>query len=231
MMKRRHFFVGALATSAAGIYLPRQVFAGDLIQTPSQTRGPFYPIPEIEKQPFLDADLTRLSENAPVADGEIIAVRGTVVDLDGKPLDKVIVEVWQACATGRYNHPNDKNDRPMDPNFQYWTRILTGEDGAFAFKTIQPGKYPGRTPHIHYRIVAPKRAELETQMYFEDNKELNEKDGVLNAVKPEQRKALTVGFNKGPINPKDEKSERLPVGDFQIVLGPASDSKSTPAMP
>ena len=150
--------------------------------------------------------------------------------MDEKPLDQVIVEVWQACETGRYNHPQDRNDRPMDPNFQYWARMVTGPDGTFSIRTILPGKYPGRTPHLHYRIAAPNRSELVTQMYFEANQELNRKDGPYMDLKPEQRAAVTIGLAKKPIAENDPKSEQLPTGDFRIVLGPRSDSKSTQPM-
>ena len=182
------------------------------------------------KQKYYDADLTRLDANSAVADGEQIIVQGVVVDMDEKPLDQVIVEVWQACTNGRYNHPQDRNDRPMDPNFQYWARMKTDAQGSFSFRTIQPGKYPGRTPHIHYRIVAPGRKELVTQMYFDANMELNKKDGIYMELKPEQRQAVTVGFQPAPIAADKPDGDKLPTGRFQIVLGPTSDSKATKPM-
>jgi len=230
---RRLFLTRAAIASGLSFSYAKSGFAWEP-PTASATKGPFYPIPEIEKQKYYDADLTRLDAQSQVADGEQIIVRGTVVDMDEKPLDQVIVEVWQACASGRYNHPQDKNDRPIDPNFQYWARILTGTDGTFSFRTIQPGKYPGRTPHIHYRILAPKRPELVTQMYFESQADFNKKDGIYMELKPEQRKAVTVGFESKPISTssdqKGQSAEKLPTGHFQIVLGPTSDAKATQPM-
>ncbi len=219
-----------VTASSAGILISRTAWATDLLPTPAQTKGPFYPIPEIEKQKYFDVDLTRLDPNSPVADGNQIAIQGSIVDLEGKPLADTIVEVWQACASGRYNHPEDKNDRPADPNFQYWARMTTDRDGAFSFKTIEPGKYPGRTPHIHYRIVSRKHKELVTQMYFQANEEFNSRDGVYKDLTRDQRKSVTVGLEKKQVDPKDSKSESLPTGSFQIVLGPPSDSKSTRPM-
>jgi protocatechuate 3,4-dioxygenase beta subunit len=202
--------------------------------TASATKGPFYPIPDIDKQKYFDADLTRLDEKSPVADGQQIVVQGLVLDMDDRPLDEVIVEVWQACNNGRYNHPQDRNDRPIDPNFQYWAKMLTGADGAFSFRTIQPGKYPGRTPHIHYRVVAPKRSELVTQMYFESQAEYNKKDGIYMELKPEQRQAVTVGFESKSIaaasGSTDGSDLKLPTGLFRIVLGPTGDAKATRPM-
>ena len=231
---RRRFLTQAAIASGLAAQLVKRGLAWEP-PTASATKGPFYPIPEIAKQKYYDADLTRLDAQSPVAQGDQIIVRGTVVDMDDKPLDQVIVEVWQACAAGRYNHPQDKNDRPIDPNFQYWARILTGADGAFSFRTIQPGKYPGRTPHIHYRIVAPKRPELVTQMYFESQDDFNKKDGIYMELKPEQRKAVTVGFESKPIGPESKVSatesiEKLPTGHFRIVLGPTGDTKATQPM-
>ena len=230
MVHRRSFVQRLAFFCAGGMWLSRSSLADDLSLTPSQTRGPFYPIPPIDKQEFFDVDLTRKKETAPLADGELIAVRGSVVDISGQSLDNVIVEVWQACASGRYNHPNDKGESPLDPNFQYWGRMQTGTDGSFSFKTIQPGKYPGRTPHIHFRVVAPKREILETQLYFASNEELNMKDGVYNSVPPTQRKAVTTALESLATNPKDQTSPKLPTGNFQDVLGPKNDSKSTPGM-
>jgi hypothetical protein len=67
-------------------------------------------------------------------------------------------------------------------------------------------------------------------MYFEANQELNLKDGPYMELKPEQRAAVTIGLAKKPIAANDPKSEQLPTGDFRIVLGPRSDSKSTQPM-
>jgi protocatechuate 3,4-dioxygenase, beta subunit len=229
-MDRRIFIHRAATFCFGSAWMSRMALAEDRVRTPSQTRGPFYPIPAIEKQEFFDVDLTRKSEDSPIAEGEIIAIRGNVLDLTGRSLNKVIVEVWQACVTGRYNHPNDDGKSKLDPNFQYWGRMITGDDGAFSFKTIQPGKYPGRTPHIHFRIVPADREALETQLYFEDNHAYNEKDGIYMGVSPEQRRAVTTALEKVAVDANDPKSEKLPTGNFQIVLGPKTDTKSTPGM-
>ncbi|MEQ1825472.1 MAG: protocatechuate 3,4-dioxygenase [Pirellula sp.] len=226
----RRLFATRLTASLGSVWAGRLAFGSDLTKTPSQTRGPYYPIPEIEKQDFFDVDLTRKNDSSPLADGDVIAIRGKVVDMDGRVLEKTLVEVWQACATGRYNHPNDKGSNPLDPNFQYWGRMQTEADGAFAFKTIVPGKYPGRTPHIHFRVVAVNRPALETQIYFDMYEELNRKDGIYQGASPEQQKMVTTSLEKTKVDPKDPKSLVIPTGTIQIVLGPKNDSKSTPGM-
>ncbi len=134
-----------------------------------------------------------------------------------------IVEIWQANAEGHYNHPRD-NRAKIDPRFQYWARMNVDDQGAFQFRSIKPGKYPGRTPHIHYRILAPNRKELVTQMYFESYAEFNNRDGIYKELTPSQQKSVTVGLEKST---EDQGGES---GKFQIVLGPTSDKKSTPPM-
>jgi protocatechuate 3,4-dioxygenase beta subunit len=232
---RRRFLAQALSGSGLITAIPAWSFAkswwsDELIATPPQGRGPFYPVPEIDKQKHYDADLTRLDDASPVADGEQIVVRGSVVGLDDRPLQGVVVEIWQACASGRYNHPREGSDRPIDPNFQYWARMLTSEEGLFSFRTILPGKYPERAPHIHYRIIAPRRPELVTQMYFEKHMEFNRADGIYRELTSEQRRAVTVAMESLPLDPSTPTSATLPTGNFKIVLGPLSDSKSTRPM-
>ena len=226
----RRLLIRTAAATGLMYALPRWCFGHDRIITPNQTKGPFYPIPDIEKQDFFDFDLTRKGPDSPVAQGKVISIRGSVIDHDENILAGSIVEVWQACETGRYNHPKDTNERPLDPNFQYWGRLKTSESGEFRFKTILPGKYPGRTPHIHFRIVPPGKPELVTQLYFGDNETLNRKDSIYMALNVAQRDNVTTHFEDMVIDASDPKSEKLPTGQFTIVIGTPSDSKSTPPM-
>ena len=227
---RRLFLHAASSCGLLSFLSPSVVFGHDRLNTPSQTKGPFYPIPEIEKQQHFDFDLTRKSADSPVALGELISIEGSVISHSERPLGGAIVEVWQACETGRYNHPQDKNERPMDPNFQYWGRVETGEDAKFRFKTVLPGKYPGRTPHIHFRIVAKDRPELVTQLYFAQHEELNRKDSLYMALNIGQRDAVTTTLEKKPIDATKKDSESILTGNFTIVLGSLADTKSTRPM-
>ena len=181
------------------------------IVTPSQTEGPFYPV---TPQSDLDTDLTRVVGHARKAKGQEILVSGSVRDLDGKPLQGAVVEIWQACASGRYHHPSDPNDAPLDPDFQYWGKMTVGSSGAYKFRTIKPGAYPAardwlRPPHIHFKVRRPGFPQLATQMYFE-GEGLNGKDGILLALNPAQRKSVIVPF-------EDQKG--VLAGRFDIVLG------------
>ena len=149
-----------------------------------------------------------------VAEGEIILVRGQVVDVHGDPLANSIVEVWQACAAGRYNHPQDNNPAPLDPNFQYFARIETDKDGKYSFKSIRPGKYPGRTPHIHYAVKIKGREKFITQCYIKGHPG-NAKDGVVKGIK--DAKALeSVMVDFAPM--KNARHGEL-AAKFDIVLG------------
>ena len=112
--------------------------------------------------------------NGQMAMGERIIVHGTITDEDGRPVPNTIVEVWQANAAGRYQHPGDQHDAPGDPNFGGKGRVYTDENGNYSFITIKPGAYPWqnhynawRPNHIHYSYFGPGFASrLITQMYF-----------------------------------------------------------------
>ena len=107
--------------------------------------------------------------------GERIVVHGYVHDQIGRPVKNALVEVWQANASGRYRHKNDQYIAPIDPNFGGCGRMLTDENGYYAFRTIKPGPYPWRNrvngwrpAHIHFAISGTGWVQrLITQMYFE----------------------------------------------------------------
>lgn len=106
--------------------------------------------------------------------GERIIVAGTITDEDGRPVPNTMIEVWQANATGRYDHPGDQHDAPLDPNFHGQGRVFTDQHGRYSFISIRPGAYPWpnhrnawRPTHIHFSYFGPAFAtRLVTQMYF-----------------------------------------------------------------
>src|SRR5688572_21328129 len=102
--------------------------AAPLLRTPAQTEGPFYPVKEPSDT---DLDLTVIKGRAERARGQIVVVEGVLKDLDGKPLPQARVELWQACASGRYHHPNDPNPAAQDANFQSFGRVLTDAAGRY----------------------------------------------------------------------------------------------------
>lgn len=206
--RRRRMLLGALACAA------QPVLAQGLIPTPRQTEGPFYP----DRLPLdQDNDLTRVAgHNAPAA-GEITDLTGRILDVRGQPLRGVVIEIWQVDNNGHYIHTAD-GGAGNDANFQGFGRFETGQDGAYRFRTIKPVPYPGRTPHIHVKLLKGGRELLTTQLYVQGHA-LNERDGMLRSIRdPGQRASLLV-----PFVPSSERPGEL-AARFDIVLGktPAS---------
>lgn len=205
------FFATGLGRAAAGIL------------TPPQTEGPFYPVHDQDDK---DVDLTLVKGHAQRAKGVVQRVGGKVVGIDGAPLAGAMVEIWQACETGKYNHPDDPNTAALDPDFQYWGRTTTDAQGTYSFLTIKPGAYPAdgswvRPPHIHFKVAAPGFRALTTQMYWE-GEALNAKDRILKQLTPEGRKAVTVPFARN--------AQGIFVGHFEIVIGRQGRREGTPEL-
>ena len=205
---RRHWLESALA---AGLILvaPRAP-AAELAGTPPQTRGPFYPHdPPLDA----DADLVRVEGRDALARGVITHLDGAVRDSRGRPVPDALVEIWQCDVNGRYHHPRDRRNAPLDENFQGYGRIRTDAAGGYRFRTIRPVAYPGRAPHIHFVIKGRGFEPLTTQMYVQGAPE-NAHDGLLNRIgNPARRASLVVPFEPHP-ELAGERTAR-----FDIVLG------------
>ena len=125
--------------------------------TPAMTEGPFYP----ER---FDAAPSRSLRAAGLGAGEPLMLEGRVGDAPGAPLAGARVEIWQCDALGRYRHSRDTAAGPHDPGFAGFGWTTTDARGGYAFETIRPVRYPGRTPHIHLAVAAPGRR-LVTQVF------------------------------------------------------------------
>ena len=148
------------------------------------------------------------------AKGDIVHLAGRVLDEDERAVPGARVEIWQCNAFGRYHHPRDSRDAPLDPGFQGYGETVSAADGAWRFRTIKPVAYPGRAPHIHFIVTAPGGGKLITQMYVEGEK-LNARDGLLNSVRdPVLRRSLIVELVAAPELEPDALG-----GRFEIVLG------------
>lgn len=135
--------------------------------------------------------------------GERIVVAGTVMDEDGRPAPNTVVEIWQANAAGRYQHPGDQHDAPLDRHFRGGGRVFTDASGRYRFVTIKPGAYPWRNHpnawrpnHVHFSLFGPGFAtRLITQMYFPGDP-LLALDPIFNSVPDERARArLIAGFD------------------------------------
>ena len=163
--------------------------ADKLIPTPSQTVGPFFHLGMARPE---WGDLT-----ADHPAGERIAIEGRVSDGDGMAVPDAVIELWQANAAGRYNHPDDRQtDKPLDPNFRGYGRAATDTDGKFRFVTIRPGAVPGRgnalqAPHINIAVFGRGLLkQLHTRIYFADEPQ-NGNDPLLSAIDdPAARRTL-----------------------------------------
>jgi protocatechuate 3,4-dioxygenase beta subunit len=121
--------------------------------------------------------------------GQMIQLTGRVLDEDGRPVQRSLIELWQANGAGRYINPADDNAAPLDPNFSGVGRTMTDDEGRYTFLTIKPGAYPvpqsgnwWRPPHIHFSLFGSSwMSRLVTQMYF-PGEPLNAHDRILNAI-------------------------------------------------
>jgi protocatechuate 3,4-dioxygenase alpha subunit len=172
-----------------------------LPETASQTAGPYVHIGLIPGQAGFDIFENNFSNVmvTPETLGERITVEGRVIDGSGTPVRDALVEIWQANAAGRYSHPADRQNKPLDPSFRGWGR--TGSDfqtGVFTFETIKPGAVTnpdGRTgaPHLSLWIVSRGiNIGLQTRLYFADEAEANATDPVLRMIELEARRATLV---------------------------------------
>jgi protocatechuate 3,4-dioxygenase beta subunit len=195
--------LGALALAAPGAY------ADELMRTPAQTEGPFYP----DKLPLdTDNDLLIVNDSMSQAMGKVTHLSGRILDARGEPIRNAVVEIWQCDNNGVYLHSADKHAQ-RDASFQGYGRFLTGSTGEYYFRTIKPIPYPGRTPHIHFAINRHKKPELITQCYIKGHPQ-NESDGVFKGIDLSLRKAVLVDWN--PL--KNSRIGELQA-KFDVVMG------------
>ena len=138
--------------------------------------GPFFPATLPADS---DADLTWLKGHKDRATGEVIEISGRVLDPKGNAIRGAIIELWQANAAGRYDHPRDISKAPLDSNFQSYASLRTDADGAWRIITIKPGGYDSpighRTPHIHFDVRGREHRNV-AQLYFPEETVTNAAD-------------------------------------------------------
>ena len=180
----------------------------------SQTIGPFF------HDGLMRADAQRTQLALPATIGERIRITGHVYDGDGLAVTDAMLEIWQANHYGRYNHPADRRDLPLDPSFPGFGRAATDAAGYYCFETIKPGRVPFddqrlQAPHICVAVFA--RGLLNhafTRLYFADEPS-NADDPVLQLV-PTERRATLLARRAAAEN-------GVAAYDFKIVLQGAGE--------
>lgn len=206
----RRLFLKGVALGAAAFTVPG-AFAQELVRTPAQMEGPFYP----DRLPLdTDNDLIVINDALTPAVGEVTHLTGRVLGATGSPIRNALVEIWQVDNSGAYLHSGTDNRDRRDRNFQGFGRFLTGANGEYYFRTVKPVPYPGRTPHIHFKVKTRGQPEFTTQLYVRGEPG-NARDGIYTRIRDVRaRESVTVAFAPLPQSRAGELAAR-----FDIILG------------
>ena len=178
----RRAFAGAGLASAGLLLTSRARAFADKAPTAESPMGPFFPI---VRPADADADLTWVKGRNTRATGQVIEISGRVFDVKGNPIPGATLELWQANAAGRYDHPSDIATAALDPNFQGYATLRTDAKGEWRVVTIKPGGYDSpighRPPHIHFDMRSQRTRNI-AQLYFPEEAEGNAKDTLYKAL-------------------------------------------------
>lgn len=172
-----------------------------LKESASQTAGPYVHIGLAPAAAGFDIYKTELGRDivGPNAQGSRITVTGAVTDGTGAPVKDVLIEVWQANASGVY-----PGRGVVEDGFHGWGRVIPDfETGAFSFQTVKPGVVMGRggrpiAPHLNLWLVARGiNTGLNTRMYFGDEAAANAVDPVLNLIEQSARRETLIARAAG----------------------------------
>lgn len=163
--------------------------------TPSQTVGPYFGIMVRSR-----AECRQVSA---ATAGTRIVIEGQVLDGGGNVIPDALVEIWQADANGRHQHPEDSGASQADPHFNGYGWAHTRADGGYRFETVKPGRVSApdggeQAPHIVVSIMARGiLTRFITRIYFDDEAG-NADDPILARVPEERRHTLVArGIGEG----------------------------------
>jgi protocatechuate 3,4-dioxygenase beta subunit len=165
---RRRILAGGLV-AATSLALPtHDVFAQQVrAPTPGCQDGDEPTIPETEGPYFKPQSPLRSDLREPGIVGRPVELSGQVLTRACRPVAGALVDLWHANDNGEYDNKG----------FRLRGHLFTDAEGRYAFRTIVPGLYPGRTRHYHVKVQAPGEAVLTTQFYF-PHEERNRTDGL-----------------------------------------------------
>jgi protocatechuate 3,4-dioxygenase beta subunit len=158
---------------------------------------------------------------SPPAVGEITYLSGRLFDNRGQPVRGALIEIWQCDQHGAYLHSKTTNRRAARQELSRFRAAFLPIDRRVSFRTIKPVPYPGRTPHIHFKIKAKGKDLLTTQCYVKGHAG-NEKDGIYRSIKDEKaRDSVTVASGRslvrGPANfPRNSTSSSDSRGSVKV---------------
>jgi protocatechuate 3,4-dioxygenase beta subunit len=147
---------------AAGAKPPATQPPGACVLTPQAMEGPYYFDPK-----FVRADITEGRPGAPLDLALRIIEQGPCT-----PIANARVDIWHADAGGIYSgYAGQGDDGQVSAKGETHLRgtQMTDADGRVTFRSIYPGWYPGRTPHIHVKVFLDTTTVLTGQIYFPDD--------------------------------------------------------------
>lgn len=207
--KMMHQSLGWTSVAVGALVLPAWYQGEEAALTPWQAEGPFYP----QQMPAdHDHDLVKVTGQDAAAMGTVLHLHGRILDRFGAPIDGARVEIWQCDKNGIYHHPDDREEG-RDLGFQGIGVRAVDARGGYAFRTIRPTAYSGRTPHIHFKIKVDGKKRLSTQMYDAANKKRNANDGIYTDLSTAQQRAVTVAMTSA-----DSLEAGAVIGEFNLIL-------------
>lgn len=153
----RRYLLGLGLAAGGGLLLPRLARADNALSltpsctegdepTPAQTEGPYFTPNSPERADFVVDGI----------DGQRITLIGFALDRNCRPIPRALLDLWHCDAESRYDNQG----------YRLRGHQFTDAEGRFAFETIVPALYPGRTRHYHVKVQAPGSDILTTQLYF-----------------------------------------------------------------
>jgi protocatechuate 3,4-dioxygenase beta subunit len=138
-----------------------------LSPTPACHDGDVPTRPEIEGPFFKPASPRRGDLREPGMAGRPAELAGYVLTRSCRPVAGALIELWHADDQGEYDLKG----------FRLRGHLFADAKGHYAFRTIVPGLYPGRTRHFHVKVQAAAESPvLTTQLYFPDEPRNREDD-------------------------------------------------------